>query len=172
MLAVLLLMGMANGQEYSNQATKSKAGSRKGHSAAIWTSSYLDALAQSKAQRLPIMLYFTGSDWCPWCIKLSEEVFNTPDFAAWSRDRVILVKVDFPQNYQLPASQAAQNLKLLQKFRNHLDSYPTILFVNSTEDVVGKMGYQPGGKHVWINRAQAIVGKKDKIAGIIVNSNR
>lgn len=172
MLAVLLLLGNAEGQEFTNKAINSSAGSRGAASATIWTSSYKEAVTQSKQRRLPVMLYFTGSDWCPWCIRLSHEVFNTPDFAAWSRDRVILVKVDFPKNYQLPASQTAQNLKLLQKYREHLESYPTILFIDSSEKVVGKLGYQPGGRHVWINRAQAIVGKKDKIASIQFNSHR
>ena len=34
----------------------------------------------------PIMLFFTGSDWCGWCIRLQKEVFQLP----YSHPAVIL----------------------------------------------------------------------------------
>jgi len=44
----------------------------------------------------PIMLFFTGSDWCGWCIRLQKEVFQQEAFKQWAADNVILVELDFP----------------------------------------------------------------------------
>src|SRR5579862_3156561 len=58
------------------------------------------ALAQ-KDQRL-ILLDFTGSDWCPWCMKLEAEVFSRPEFLKYARKSLVLVRVDFPKEYPQP----------------------------------------------------------------------
>lgn len=129
---------------------------------AIWSTSYDDAVKQAKATNRPIMLYFSGSDWCPWCKKQWHEVFQTEDFASWSQDRVILVVVDFPRTKTLPAEQSQKNFSLQNKFGEHLKSYPTTLFLNPKEEVIGKLGYKPDGKHGWMNRAQKFIAKNDQ----------
>ena len=70
---------------------------------AEWVISYQTAVEQSRQTGRPIMLVFSGSDWCSWCNRLADEVFTTHDFARWSTDHVIKVEVDFPSGYQLPA---------------------------------------------------------------------
>ena len=147
-----------------NAATATKSVATK--TVANWTTSYDDAVEQSKRTKVPIMLYFTGSDWCPWCKRLSDEVFDTQDFAAWSKGRVILVVVDFPRQSQLPPELANKNHQLQAKFGNHLKSYPTALFLNPEEEVIGSLGYQPDGKHAWMNRAQKFIAKNDQLTNI------
>ena len=133
---------------------------------AKWTTSYDEAVEQSKRTKTPIMLYFSGSDWCPWCKRLSHEVFDTQDFVAWTQGRVILVVVDFPRQSQLPVEIANKNHELQQKFGNHLKSYPTALFLNPDEEVIVTLGYQPDGKHAWMNRAQKFIAKNDQLTNV------
>lgn len=129
---------------------------------AIWSTSYDDAMKQAKNTNRPVMLYFSGSDWCPWCKKQWHEVFQTEDFAMWSQDRVILVVVDFPRKKTLPTELSQKNFALQNKFGEHLKSYPTALFLNPVEEVIGKLGYKPDGKHGWMNRAQKYIAKNDQ----------
>src|ERR1700721_269617 len=62
-----------------------------------WITDYEEALRQSRATSKPVLLFFTGSDWCYWCIKLKSEAISTPEFAAATFDKFIFMIVDFPQ---------------------------------------------------------------------------
>ena len=129
-----------------------------------WTTSYEEAIDEAQQTNTPVMLFFGGSDWCPWCKKLQNEVFQSPEFAAWVDGRMVPVLVDFPKQSSLPPQLANQNNRLLERFRPHLTGFPTALFIRSDGAVIGKMGYEEGGVRNWIFKAQAIVGKLDKIA--------
>jgi protein disulfide-isomerase len=131
---------------------------------AVWTTSFAEATEEARSRDLPILLYFTGGEWCPWSRKLSSEVLETDEFAAWSADRMILVRAEFPKSKSLPAELTAQNHSLLTRYREHVSGLPTVLFLTPNGIVVGKMGYQKGGVIPWVHGAQAFVGKLDKLA--------
>jgi protein disulfide-isomerase len=141
---------------------------QKAHSQKIqqvnWTTSYAEAIDEADRTNTPIMLFFSGSDWCPWCKKLDSEVFSTKEFSAWLDSRVVPVMVDFPKTSQLPGQLTNQNNKLLDRYRPHLTGFPTALFIKADGTVIGKLGYEEGGVRKWIHRAQSVVGKLDKIA--------
>jgi thioredoxin-related protein len=63
--------------------------------AAGWDDDYEKALAQAKAEKKMVVLDFTGSDWCGWCIKLDKEVFSKKEFKDYAKDNLVLVEVDF-----------------------------------------------------------------------------
>ena len=111
------------------------------------------------------MLFFTGSDWCGWCIRLQTEVFKKPEFATWAKDNVVLVELDFPRRTALSAELTAQNNELQQFFA--VQGYPTVWFVNATTndgkvnfDKLGSTGYLAGGPEIWLNVANGIIKKK------------
>ncbi len=124
---------------------------------APWVTTYSDAVEQSRKTGRPIMLVFSGSDWCSWCRKLSGEVFTTHQFARWSTDNVIKVEVDFPQAYALSKEIAAQNQSLKTTFGQHVLAYPTVLFVDADGKFLGKTGYVAGGPDAWIESAKLAV---------------
>src|SRR5260221_10642471 len=65
-----------------------------------WLTDLPKAQAKAKSEKKLVVLDFTGSDWCGWCIKLHKEVFSKPDFAKYAKDNLILVEVDFPRQKQ------------------------------------------------------------------------
>lgn len=81
-----------------------------------WLTNYQDAVSQAQTESKPILLFFTGTGWCPACIKLEEEVFNTTDFVNAAGAQFVFVKVDFPQSYRLDPQTQAQNEQLKSKF--------------------------------------------------------
>ena len=81
-----------------------------------WETNLKKAAEVSMKTKKPLLLFFTGSDWCGWCIRLQNEVLKTPEFAAWAKKNVVLVELDFPRRTpQLPETQQ-QNAELQQIF--------------------------------------------------------
>jgi protein disulfide-isomerase len=113
----------------------------------------------------PLLLFFTGSDWCGWCIRLQNEVLKKPEFAAWAKENVVLVELDFPRRTpQLPEIQK-QNMELQQIFE--VRGYPTIWLANPTKkdgktnlEKLGSTGYVAGGPAKWLETANQILSKK------------
>lgn len=126
-----------------------------------WSTDYPASVAAATKAGKPLLLDFTGSDWCGWCIKLRKEVFDTPAFAAWAKDRVVLVEIDFPNGKPQSDAVKRQNEELQQRFR--IEGYPTIILLDPTgKKVLGQMGYQQGGPAPWTAAADEIIGKAGK----------
>ena len=68
-----------------------------------WTTDVIAALAAARAEGKDLLLLYTGSDWCPPCIKLEEEVLSKPEFISAAAEKFVLVKLDFPQKTELSA---------------------------------------------------------------------
>jgi len=113
-----------------------------------WGDNYEKAATQAKAEKKLLLLDFTGSDWCGWCIKLNKEVFSQAEFKEYAAKNLVLLEVDFPQTKQLPANVKAQNVRLQSKYK--IEGYPTIIVLNPEGKKVGELGYQPGGPKAFI----------------------
>jgi protein disulfide-isomerase len=115
-----------------------------------WLESYQQALRVAKQQHKMVLIDFTGSDWCPWCIKLHDEVFSTRAFQAYAQKNLVLLKIDFPR--ALPQSDAvkAQNQRLQEMYG--IQGYPTVIVLDPSGQKVGELGYQPGGPNPFIAR--------------------
>lgn len=113
-----------------------------------WGENYQKATAQAKAENKLVLLDFTGSDWCPWCIKLDKEVFSQPEFKEYAAKNLVLMEVDFPQTKPQAANLKAQNEKLQGKYK--VEAFPTVVVLNAQGKKVGELGYQPGGPKAFI----------------------
>src|SRR5436309_1639194 len=90
-----------------------------------WTEDLSKAQEKAKTEKKLVLLDFTGSDWCGWCMKLDEEVFSTPKFQEYAGKHIVLVQVDFPHTKQLSPEVKAQNDKLAKEHK--IQGYPTII---------------------------------------------
>jgi len=135
--------------------TKSAMAAEKGapQNSLVWQTDYAAALAQAKAEKRHVFLFFTGSDWCGWCKRLNKEILSTPEFAEYSKEKLILVELDFPKKRKLPATVKAQNAKLADKFK--IEGYPTVIVLDSSGTKVGDLGYQEGGPGPFIARLKS-----------------
>ncbi|MFN5440535.1 MAG: thioredoxin family protein [Flavobacteriia bacterium] len=84
--------------------------------ALTWYTDINEASAIAKKENKPMMLFFTGSDWCGWCVRLQNEVFRTPEFEKWAKENVVLVELDFPKNKPQTEAIKTQNRAHQQKF--------------------------------------------------------
>jgi protein disulfide-isomerase len=122
-----------------------------------WGDNYEKALAQAKADKKLLVLDFTGSDWCGWCIKLNKEVFSQAEFKDYAAKNLVLMEVDFPQTKPQSGELKAQNEKLQTKYK--IEGYPTIVVLNGEGKKVGQLGYQPGGPKAFVAELDKLKGK-------------
>lgn len=130
-----------------------------------WHTDVADAAKIALDEKKPMLFFFTGSDWCGWCIRLQKEVFHKPEFAKWATENVVLVELDFPRRTQLPENLKQQNYQMQQMFG--VTGYPTIWFVNPVQkegkkvnlDALGNIGYVNGGPQNWLSSADKILKK-------------
>jgi thioredoxin-related protein len=130
-----------------------------------WHTDVNKAIQISMDTQKPLFFFFTGSDWCGWCIRLQKEVFFKPEFVKWAKESLTLVELDFPRKSKLSENMQKQNRELGQMFG--VRGYPTGWFVipEITDGKVnfnklGSQGYVAGGPTPWINGAKKILIKK------------
>jgi hypothetical protein len=70
-------------------------------------------------------------------------MLNTPEFAAYASEKLILVEVDFPHNKPLPDDQQKANRKLYQTYL--VPGFPTLIFTDAQGKLKGQDGYAAGG---------------------------
>jgi len=120
-----------------------------------WYTDYAQAKAAAQAQGKPLLLDFTGSDWCGWCMKFDKEVFSTPEFKSYAQNNFILVKLDFPQQKPQPDAEKNQNKQLQNQFG--VSGFPTLILLSPDEKVLFRQGgYTEGGPEPFLAKLQKV----------------
>ena len=120
-----------------------------------WQSNLEEAVAQAKKENKAVLVNFTGSDWCKWCMKLSDEVFSQDEFETYAEQNLVLVRLDFPRNIRQPNETKMYNNTLAQRYG--IQGFPTILVFNNQGKLVAKTGYQPGGASNYVSHIQSFL---------------
>jgi len=115
-----------------------------------WLADYDKAVEQARLEKKDLLVDFTGSDWCGWCIKLDDEVFSKPAFHDAATKEYVLVALDFPRDAAVKAK--VPNPKRNEELRDKHDiqGFPTIMLMTADGDVYGRTGYQPGGPEKYV----------------------
>lgn len=113
-----------------------------------WLDNFDQAKKVAAAESKDLLIDFTGSDWCGWCIKLNKEVFDTPEFKAAGPKKFVLVELDFPQEKKLAEDVKAQNSRLQKEFG--VRGFPTIFLADANGRPYAKTGYQAGGPEAYL----------------------
>lgn len=130
----------------------------------VWETNVTKAMAISTETKKPLLLFFTGSDWCGWCIRLQKEVLRTPEFAAWAKENVVLVELDYPRKAPQTEEIKKQNNELQMAFG--IQGFPTIILANAITkeskvnfEGIGSTGYVAGGPSAWLAVANGFLKK-------------
>ena len=122
-----------------------------------WLTDLPKAQAKAKEEKKMVLLDFTGSDWCGWCIKLHKEVFSQSEFAEYAGKNLVLVEVDFPRGKKQSAELKKANSALQRKYR--IEGYPTIIVLDGDGKKIGELGYMKGGPTAFIAELEKIKKK-------------
>jgi len=125
------------------------------HAESEWQNDYKKAQEEAKARNKVLLLNFTGSDWCGWCIKFDREVLSKPQFKDYARDNLVLVELDFPRAKPQSPEVRKQNRELAQQYE--VVGFPTIVVLNSDGQTLWKFdGYFPGGPEAFVEQLQKL----------------
>ena len=105
-----------------------------------WTQDYDAALKVAAEKNLPLMLNFTGSDWCGWCKIMDKNVFAQDEWSAYAKENIMLVTLDFPRDKSIvPSKWVGRNNELKGKFG--VRGYPTYIVLDKDgETKLGQLG--------------------------------
>lgn len=120
-----------------------------------WETDFELAKQRAKDEKKDMLVDFTGTDWCGWCIKLKKEVFDQPAFQEYAKKHLIMVELDYPRKKVLPENLKKQNAELAEKYE--IQGYPTILLLNSKGREVARTGYQEGGPDKYIDHLKELL---------------
>jgi thioredoxin-related protein len=124
-----------------------------------WISDFSAAKKQAAEANEDLLVDFTGSDWCGWCIKLNEEVFSHDEFKSGVKDKFVLVEIDFPKDKsKLSEETQKQNAELGEKYG--IQGYPTILLTDASGKPYASTGYQKGGAENYVKHLDELREKK------------
>jgi len=129
MIAFLLLTTVAVAQMKNNKLN--------------WHTNLEEAQTLSLENDKPVLIYFTGSDWCAPCKKLKEDFFESPKFKDKAKD-LVLVIIDYPRQVSLLSQeQLDYNKSIISKY-NKQQTFPKVVMLNPTGTEVGRIsGYSP-----------------------------
>lgn len=122
-----------------------------------WITDYQLALKYAAELKRPVLINFTGSDWCIWCKKLSSEVFTQEAFNIFAKNNLVLLKIDFPQKIKLTPEEQKANQALAEKFA--VQGFPTIVLVDSEGKELQRTGYQEGGPEKYVAHLRSLLAK-------------
>jgi protein disulfide-isomerase len=150
MLSVSLMWGCSEGEDKKVQNKVKQI---------EWLSDFDRARAMAEEEGVPILINFSGSDWCGWCMRLEDEVFTQQPFLDFAEESLILFVADFPRQKQLPEKTAIQNQNLARKFG--IRGLPTILLVNAEGEEIARTGYQRGGAETYVRHLKTLINQAE-----------
>jgi protein disulfide-isomerase len=122
-----------------------------------WFKNLETALEIAKVEKKAVLINFTGSDWCPWCWRLRDEVFVQKEFADYAKESLILVELDFPRNLQQTEETKQYNQTLSKKYS--IRAFPTVLVLNADGKLLLQTGYEAGGPLPYIAKIKEYIVK-------------
>lgn len=121
-----------------------------------WFITWEKAAEEAKKRNKKILALSTGSDWCPWCIKLKKDVLDSIDFKAFAENNLVLLYVDRPKRAPMPDAQKSYNDQLRKKIQ--LQGYPGTGIYTADGKQLGLIrGYSPLAKYM--DEVKKLVGK-------------
>ena len=120
-----------------------------------WQTDLPAAIQAAKSGHRPLLVYFSGSDWCYVCKLLDTEVLSQKTFQEYAAQHLVTFQADFPQTTPQPEALQRQNARIREQFR--VETFPTILVFNSDGMLIGQVYYEPGGPGPFIQQIQQVL---------------
>ena len=106
-----------------------------------WLTDLAEAKQESISSKKPILIYFTGSDWCAPCKMLKKDFFYTEAFEE-KADQFVLLMIDMPRRTDIiTPEQQEKNNNVVSKY-NTSGGYPNLVALNDQLHIIGELsGY-------------------------------
>lgn len=125
----------------------------------FWQPNYESAVETSKKESKPILLLFSGSDWCKPCIKLKKSILETKQFSDYSQ-KFVLYNADFPYRIKIDKTIKATNEKLAEQY-NKEGSFPKIVILSPQKNVMATLGFIECTPEAYIEEIERLLKKNE-----------
>lgn len=120
-----------------------------------WTDDFEAAKKRAAEEGKDLLVAFSGSDWCGWCIRLEKEVFSQKGFTETVSEFLVPVYIDNPSDEsRLSELGKKQNSALTERYR--IKGFPSVLLMDPEGNVFAETGYEEGGPEKYISRLKKI----------------
>ncbi len=121
-------------------------------------------------QEKPILMIFSGSDWCKPCIQLRETVIGTDQFTTFAEEELVLLELDFPYKRQnrLPKAQRKHNDALAAKY-NPTGEFPLMLLLDNEGNTINQFRFN---KKMTAESLAAAIGKTEGTSKSVATGKR
>lgn len=127
-----------------------------------WLTNLEEAKVKAAAENKPILIEFTGSDWCPPCKMLNKNVFSTETFNTKAPEKFVLVEMDFPRDTKGLTPEIQQyRQEIAQKYS--ITGYPSIILTNASGRPIAKTSFRPGGADEYLTHLDEILADSTKV---------
>jgi protein disulfide-isomerase len=143
-LTTVILFALAIGL-FGGLVASSKQGARTSSPAqSAWITDYKKGQVEAKASHKLVLVNFTGSDWCGYCVQLDRAILSQPQFKDYANRNLVLVEIDFPRRKPQSVETRKQNAELAEHYQ--VEGFPTLIVLNGDGKTVWRYdGLYTGG---------------------------
>ena len=114
-----------------------------------WITDYKKAQEEAKATHKLVLVDFTGSDWCGYCIQLDRFILSKPEFKEYASKNLVLLEIDFPKRKAQSLELRKQNMALAERFQ--IEAFPTLVVLNEEGKALWRYdGFYEGGVNAFL----------------------
>ena len=125
-----------------------------------WHVHFAKAVEEAVRENKCLYVLQTGSDWCPWCVKLHDEVLDSSKFKKFAKKNLVLLYLDFPRKKKMGEGQSEHNQKVVQTI-GLSGGYPTAAILAPNGAVLDKIsGFRKTDEYIKL--LQAAIDKAPK----------
>ena len=115
-----------------------------------------EAFQQAALQNRPVLMVFSGSDWCLPCIRVKRQVLSTEVFESFAEENLVVLTVDFPQRTSLSEEQEEHNEKLAEEY-NPKGEFPHILLIHHDRTVLAQLTWSNQTVQEFISQIESVL---------------
>lgn len=128
-----------------------------------WGTDLPQGLATAAAEGRPVLVEFTGSDWCPPCMIVRSKYLPTKEFKDFvEKNKLVLVELDYPQGANKVSPEVRRERdKIATAYQ--INAFPTMLVLDAQGRPYAKVEGAATSAQAYVARLQAAMEQKSEI---------
>jgi len=118
----------------------------------------IEAFENAKQNNYPVLLVFSGSDWCQPCIRFKKKVLDDSVFVGFAMDNLVVLNADFPQRIKQTEALVKQNEKLAELY-NPQGYFPHIVLLDQNQSLISTIPYTKQSASEFIFQIESLLPK-------------
>lgn len=114
------------------------------------------SLLSAAETKRPVLLVFSGSDWCAPCIRFNSTILSESTFQSFANENLTVIKADFPQRKKLSGDEKKRNEALADRY-NPKGLFPHIILLNNDQSVLATLTFSNQTPEEFISEIRSYV---------------